>query len=253
MRYDCVNTSCLNLVEVYMNIKRPSLFILLLSLVSYTGLHAQIAIGAKAGYNFNSFRGNKEYEVVPGFTVGGFAKYPVLDFLTARAELLYVQQGARLEQYYVSQPELLHRRSRVTFHSIQVPVMAEFGLPSLGEEAVQPKLMLGGFYSFNVMARENYESVTKISGFAPMEDRHASNVTSLFQQNQFGLVGAIAAEVKAFGFPVALEFRYQYNLNPISTASNRNHFSLVNTHKRWGKDLYLSTLTFNVSVRLMYL
>lgn len=230
-------------------------FPLSLLLIFGASLHSvgQIAIGAKAGYNFNSFRANKEYDVVPGFTVGGVAKYPVFDFLTARGELLYVQQAANIEDYYVLPGELYHSGSRVTFHTIQIPLIAEFGLPSLSEEAIQPKLLLGGFYSYNIKARESYESVLTVTGYEQQRFESHSNLTSNFKRHQYGIVGALAAEIEAFGFPVSLEFRYQMNLNPISVDGSQNFYNLSATHERWGNKLYLSTLSFNVAVRLIYL
>src|SRR5687767_7856727 len=86
---------------------------------------AQFAVGAKAGWNLNSFRGNElkgSYEAVPGFNAGAFVKYPVLSFLTARAEVLYMQQGGNIYDYTVMS-ELNRRRARVAFHNVQIPLM----------------------------------------------------------------------------------------------------------------------------------
>jgi hypothetical protein len=123
----------------------------------------------------------------------------------------------------------------------------------LSEEALQPKLMLGGFYSLNMKAHENFINVMNVSGYPEQKSEGGADLSSLFRKNQFGIIGAVAAEVKILTYPVSFEFRYQYNLNPISKAANRYHYALAKTHDRWGNDLYLSTLSFNVAVRLLYL
>jgi hypothetical protein len=232
---------------------KPYPLILLLTLLFFTCTSAlsQISVGAKAGYNFNSIRGDKEYDVVPGFAVGGFAKYPITDFLMARAEVLYFQQAANLIDYYVLPGELYHSRARVTFHNIQIPILAEFGLPSLSEENLKPKLLIGGFYSYTLSAKENYNNIITVDGYETISYKGSTDVTSLFNRSQYGLQAAIVAEMKAFGYPVSMEFRYQYNLNPFSEGDNANQYNLSATHEYWGDKLYLSTLSFNIGVKLI--
>jgi hypothetical protein len=211
---------------------------------------AQITGGAKAGINFNSFRGNNRYDVVPGLNVGGFAKMPVTDYLKLRGELLYFQQGANLMDYPVLQPDLYHSDATVRFHQVQIPVLAELGIPALSEESIQPKLLVGGFYSYTVSARERYTNVAKVGGYKPVEYLGYSTLDSYFDRSQFGITAGIAGEVKVFSYPVSLEFRYQYNFNRINKPDIQSAYRLSNTFKEWGSNLYLATLSFNVSVTL---
>lgn len=220
-------------------------------LTTYIPVWSQIQIGAKAGYNFSSIRGVKEYDVVPSFNLGGFAKYKVTDFLHARAELLYFQQAANLEDYFVLPGELFRSKTRLTFHNIQIPLLAELGLPSLAEEPLQPKLLIGPFFGYTLYAREHYNNNVTVTGYDKIQYSGNDNVTSIFKRSQYGLQAAIVAELEAFGFPVTMEFRYQYNLNPFSEGDNANRYNLSATHERWGDKLYLSTLSFNIGVKLM--
>lgn len=229
---------------------KSHLLITILVLSTYFPVWSQIQAGAKIGYNFNSIRGVKEYDVVPSYNIGGFAKYKVTDFLHARAELLYFQQAANLEDYFVLPGELFRSKARVTFHNIQVPILAEFGLPSLADEPLQPKILIGGFFSYTLYAREHFNNIVTVTGYEKMGYKGTSNVTSIFNRSQYGLQAAVVAEVQAFGFPVTMEFRYQYNLNPFSEGDNANRFNLSATHERWGDEMYLSTLSFNIGVKL---
>jgi hypothetical protein len=214
---------------------------------------AQIAVGPKAGINFNSFRNSATYknhfDVVPGFNVGGFAKYPVLDFLSARAEILYFQQGANIYDYAVVN-ELYRKDARVRFHNVAIPVLAEFGIPSLKEDAIQPKLLLGGFYSYTFYTRESYTNVAKIAGRPSVEYDGYSETQNQYKRSQFGLIGAIAADLKMFGKPVSLEFRYQYNIPRLNNAGTQNDINLKPTTSKWGNDLHIHTLSINVGVTL---
>jgi hypothetical protein len=213
-------------------------------------LSAQTSFGPTVSYNFNSFRGNSAFEVTPGFGVGGFFKHQLTDFLAPKVELAYFQQGAYLQDYAVSAPELTRNRSRVTFHSIHVPLLLELSLPTLRDEPIRPKLSLGGFYNFIFNAEERYFNSIRVAGYPRVESFGRSNVTRQFEQMQYGLIGALGGEIKLFSLPVSLEFRYLYNLNPISKSGTRNDVNLRNTFTEWGDQLYLGTVSFNVQVTL---
>ena len=212
---------------------------------------AQIAVGAKAGANINSFRGNNEYDAVPGFNAGAFAKYPVTDFLKARVEVLYFKQGANLYDYVVLSPELKRSMSRVAFHNIQIPLIAELGIPSLSEDKIQPKLIVGGFYSYTMLARESYNNVVSIYGYDDMSYSGHTDLSDKFKKSQAGLLAGLSADVTLFGKPVSLEFRYHYNLNAVNVGT-QNDFNFIRTHQKLGSDLNLATLSFNVAVTLSY-
>ena len=213
---------------------------------------AQFTVGAKGGINLNSFRGNDEYDVVPGFNGGFILKHPLLPFLSGRVEALYMQQGANLIDYPVLLPDLRRSRSRVAFHSAQVPVLLEFGLPSLKEDNLQPKVLVGGFYSYTVYARETYNNVIAVSGYGKVDYDGYSDVTSLFERQQYGFIGAIAADVKVRSVPISIEFRYQYNLDRVNKPETVELPNLRLTHQKWGDNLNLSTLSINVAATLFY-
>lgn len=216
---------------------------------------AQFSVGAKGGINFNSFRGDQAreaYEPVPGFNGGVFIKHPLFSFLTVRAEALYFKQGGNIHDYVVMYPDLKRRHARVAFHNLQIPVFAEFGLPSLGEDNLQPKLLLGFFYSQTFSARESYVNVAHVDGYKDLEYNGFSDVNSLYNNIQYGLVAAIAAEMKIFSKPVSIEFRYNYNLNQVNRPGTKQLYNMEATHDKWGDDLYLSTLSINVGVTLFY-
>lgn len=216
---------------------------------------AQIAVGPKAGVNFNSFRKSKSFrnyfDPVAGFNLGAFAKYPVTDFLKARAEVLYFQQGGNIYDYRVIS-EMYRSGAKVTFHNFEIPVLAELGIPSLNEDPLQPKLLLGACYSYTVYARESFTNIVKISGRDKIEYDGFLNAQNQYNRGQIGLIAGIAAEMKMFKVPVALEFRYQSNLNRANKPGTQNSYNLQNTTNKWGSELKLHTLSINVAATLFY-
>ncbi|HZY83062.1 MAG TPA: porin family protein [Cyclobacteriaceae bacterium] len=232
--------------------KKPLPLLLFLFVVVFQA-HAQIAVGPKAGINWNSFRGNKAFDVVPGFNVGAFGKYTVLPFLTARAEVLYNQQGANLTDYVVMPYELSHHSAKVVFHQVQIPVMAEFGLPSLADEALQPKISLGAFYAWNFYSRERWVNVAQVYYYPPVEYKGHENVTDQWKRSQYGLIGALGADIKVMSYPVHLEFRYTHNLPSITKPGMTTRYNLKDTFEEWDDNhLRLGTVSFNVAVTLQY-
>lgn len=220
--------------------------------VSFTSF-AQLFVGPKGGVNFNSFRQSKYYknhfDVLPGFNAGVFARYPVLPFLSARVEALYMQQGARMYEYDLLS-DLRRTNVQLRFHDVAIPVLAEFGLPSLSEDILQPKLLLGGFYSYTIYARESYTNIVKLEGRPAVSWEGHTNVQSQYDASQYGIIGALAAELKLFSRPVSIEFRYQYNLNRANKPGTQNDYNLKATAKKWGDELLLHTLSINIGATL---
>ncbi len=216
---------------------------------------SQIAVGAKGGINFNSFRKSEtfrnHFDAIPGFNLGAYGKYPVLPFLTARAEVLYFQQGGNLYDYRMA-AELYHSDAKIKFHNVEIPLLAELSLPSLSEDPLQPKLLLGGFYSYSIYTRESYTSIITVSGYPTLTGDGYRNSQSQYYRSQAGLIAGLAAEMKVFNYPVSLEFRYQYNLNTQNKPGTQYDYDLKNTTGRWGNDLKLHTLSINIGVTLFY-
>jgi hypothetical protein len=216
---------------------------------------AQIAVGPKAGVNFNSFRKSKSFrnyfDPIGGFNIGAFAKYPVTDFLKARAEILYFQQGGNIYDYRVIS-EMYRSGAKVKFHNLEIPVLAELGIPSLNEDPLQPKLLLGACYSYTMYARESFTNIVKISGRDEIEYDGFLNAQNQYNRGQIGLIAGIGAEMKMFNVPVSLEFRYQSNLNRANKPGTQNSYNLQNTTSKWGSELKLHTLSINVAATLFY-
>jgi hypothetical protein len=229
--------------------------ILALTAIIVVPASAQIAVGPKAGVNFNSFRQSKSFrnyfDPIGGFNFGGFAKYPITNFLKARVEVLYFQQGGNIYDYRVIS-EMYRSDAKVKFHNVEIPFLVELGLPSLNEDPLQPKLLLGGFYSTSLYSKESFTNIVKVSGREKIEYDGFLNVKDQYNRSQYGIVGGIGAEMKIFKYPVSLEFRYQYNLNRANKPGTQNSYNLQNTTDKWGNELKLHTLSINVGVTMFY-
>jgi hypothetical protein len=231
------------------------LFVALLAITFSPSTNAQIAVGPKLGANINSFRKSETFrnyfDPIPGFNVGAFAKYPVMDFLNARVELLYFQQGGNIYDYKVIN-ELSRSNAKVRFHNFEIPVLAELGLPSLKEDPLQPKILLGACYSYTVYTRESFTNIVKVSGRDKIQYDGFLNSQGQYNRGQIGLIAGLAAEMKMFNVPVTLEFRYQYNVNRANKPGTQNSYNLQNTTDKWGDQLKLHTLSINVAATLFY-
>lgn len=185
---------------------------------------------------------------VLGFNAGGYAKYQVLSFLTARAELLYFQQGGTIENYYALYPSVQHKSVKLTQHTLQIPIVAELGVPGMEENNIQPKLMLGGYYGFTMSSWESFDKVST-SQYETVTEKSGANVSSSFVYNQAGFLVGIGADMKMGDKELSFEFRYNQNLNII----NDNSAALTHlnsTLNNYQGDLRASTFSFNVGMTL---
>lgn len=185
---------------------------------------------------------------VLGFNAGGYARYQVLSFLTARAEVIYFQQGGTIENYYALYPSVQHKNVKLTQHTLQIPLVVELGVPGMEESNIQPKLMLGGFYGFTMASRESYDKVSA-SQYEKVTEKAGSDVSSSFVYNQGGFLVGLGADIKMGDKDVSLEFRYNQNLN-ILNESGAALTHLHSTLKNYEGDLRSSTFSFNVGMTI---
>jgi hypothetical protein len=92
----------------------------------------------------------------------------------------------------------------------------------------------------------------QVGGYDPVEYKGTSDVSGDFYRNQFGLVAGIAAEMNIKTYPVSIEFRYHYNLNPVNRPDTSTKYYLKNTTEVWGDNLKIATLSLSVAVTLTY-
>src|SRR5690606_27689929 len=169
--------------------------------------YSQLSVGVRGGVNITSFTGKEPFDPFPGYDAGLVLQYPLASFLTARAELLYVQQGTLLADYFLAGDMIERTGVRVAFHNAHVPVLLEFGIPALKESGVRPKLLFGGFYGYTIQAQEHYNTVIQLSGLGSVQYAGNSDFTSFIDQHQYGFVGALAFDVKMGGRYVSIETR----------------------------------------------
>lgn len=207
---------------------------------------------AKTATNVNKSNIDQRYYrsdiSVIGFNAGGYARYQILSFLNARAELLYFQQGGTIENYYSLYPSVQHKNVKLTQHMLQIPLVAELGIPGMEESPIQPKLLLGGYYGFTMSSRESYDKVST-SQYETVTEKSGSNVSSSFVYSQAGFLVGIGADMKMGDKDLSFEFRYNQNLN-ILNESGAALTHLNSTLKNYQGDLRSSTFSFNVGMTL---
>jgi hypothetical protein len=185
---------------------------------------------------------------VLGFNAGGYAKYQVLSFLIARAELLYFQQGGTVENYYALYPTVQHKNVKLTQHTLQIPIMAEIGIPGWEENAIQPKLHLGGYYGLTMASRESFDKESK-SKYEKVMVHSSTDVSGSYVYNQAGFLVGVGADFKMADKDLSFEFRYNQNLTIINE-SGAALTHLNSTLSNYQGNLRTSTFSFNVGMTI---
>jgi len=217
--------------------------------------NAQIDIGAKLGVNINQFN---QPGTVFGFNGGAFARYPVLDFLSVRAEVLYMQQGGARTPYTRSfssgssgtdgtVSSIDYSNRYVNLNNLEIPVLIEITHPDFADEAIKPKLILGVAYGFLLSAKESAErKYTFTSGpttsltFSDGRD----DVRSNYAHNQIGLIAGVAIDYKIGDRTFTTEVRYRRSLTQL------NLLNTIDQVPGQVGNLYSTTLSINFAMTL---
>ena len=135
---------------------------------------------------------------------------------------------------------------KLTQHTLQIPLMAEIGIPGMEENAVQPKLFAGGYYGFTIASRESFDKVST-SRYEKNIARSSADVSGSYVYSQVGFLIGVGADLKMGSKDLSLEFRYNQNLTIINE-SGAALTHLNSTLKNYQGNLRTSTFSFNVGM-----
>jgi hypothetical protein len=244
-------------------------------LITMSTTSAQIIIGAKLGANMNQFT---QPGTTVGLNVGAYGSYTISPVVTVKLEPHYSQEGGARPDYSRDYSQISDNiqavhfiNPSVLFHNVQIPLLVELSLPEFSEEAIRPKLILGGSYGVVIAATEMHTkrfefipdngSSSSSSSSDPLVDEDPAaidvaylreNVTDNYAKNQWSLWAGMGLDFKSGERSFSFDIRYRQginNLNLMRFASPGNSSGTIGVPGTGG-ELYSSSLSFNFSMSL---
>ena len=224
--------------------------------------YGQITLGAKTGVNINQF---SQPGTTIGVNVGIYGSYPVTPFLTVKLEPQYSQEGGGRPDYTRDYSQISDNvtsitfvNPSVTFHNVQVPLLLEFTLPEFQDEAMVPKLILGGSYGLMVSAMEEHtkryyyqDNTLPIpsggSSYTQIDVGYQrENVIDNYARNQWSLIFGMGMQYKVAERTFMFDLRYRQGMNNL----NMLRFASPTFVPGTGGNLRSSTLSLNFSMSI---
>lgn len=156
-----------------------------------------------------------------GFTLGGVVEYSLSNNFSVQTEPAYMQQGGKFVRFVddtrFGNDETLFSKyvsnSNITIHSIDLPVLAKYKLPKVGE--FQPNVVGGVSVGYTLFASDAFErTYTFDQTFSTINGNQI--VTSQYEKFQVGLSGGVGGEVGIGGSKrLLIDLRYRYGVTPV--------------------------------------
>jgi hypothetical protein len=174
---------------------------MLMLLVGASDSYALLRVGLKAGVNLanvDAANSDKKYSVKPGFSAGVMAEVPMSPggLMAARAELLYVQKGAKSET--TENNQTVNGTLK-----IEELVFAPFLVFYLPAPKIKPFLEGGPELGLNTLAKSKDDSLTKNIGYQ-------------WKKNNFSLNLGAGILIPAGGGDWILDARYNLGLSDLT-------------------------------------
>jgi hypothetical protein len=148
--------------------RKPLVWSLAVALTLSTVSGAQSpAFGVRGGLNAATFGGRRvvdsDYRL--GFTVGGYAAFPITSTLAIQPEINFSQRGAKRAAYDYSDmpadgdapPMGAYVNAKTTLDYLEIPLLLRLG-PSLAGSAIRPIFFVGPTVEFLLHASEVYDT-----------------------------------------------------------------------------------------------
>lgn len=208
-----------------------------------------IGFGFKAGAVMSEL--SSSYHTGPrlGFTVGGFGSYQINDMLAVQAELAYFQSGGSYLQFkdesrFGGSSDFFNKHVKdasVVLHNIYLPVQASitpFSNPAF------PKFLIGPYVSYNLAARETYQTTGQINGNVFVTTSGESVVSDQYKNFQFGAVAGLQFDIPTEGsFDLVIGAAYKYGITPVKESFSYIDFVEVT------EDVTSNAFSFTVGVK----
>ena len=203
------------------------------------GFLSDLTYGGKLGLTSSGFykgflEGRPHTGSVTGLMVGGFASYPVANFLDVSAELLYMQQGGTRVEWKQSlvNDSKIAITGNVKLHNVEFPVLLRATMPGL-IPGIKPQLVVGPSIGYNVAAMQSQDVTYFIEEWSDgqeglqadqfsVTDSGRENVRSEYQSMQYGLNVGLGAEIPLEAFTLVFDARYRYGINPVNNSYDAN-------------------------------
>jgi opacity protein-like surface antigen len=180
---------------------------------SSVGLRYGVRIGATVS-NFSNAQPHTSSKL--GFTIGAVVEYGLSDKFSVQTEPAYMQQGGQYIRFtddtrFGSDDifAVSTTSSSVTAHYIDVPLLAKYKLPAIGN--FNPNIVLGGACGILIKASDSFERTYHYTQtYFTVSSKQ--NVTSDFEMLQVGLTAGLGGEVSLGSKRLLIDVRYRYGL-----------------------------------------
>lgn len=168
----------------------------------------------------------------PGYSIGAFVQYDLLDNLGVSFEPVYAIKGANnidpLIIYSQTSPLLWNSATEtpieykshdLSYSVIEMPILAQFKL-EMGSMGL--RVFVGPTMDFILNATHHYviEDETLPSDFS-RDIELAADVTDRFAYYDFGVIGGVGFDIEADPIDIRVDLKYRYGLTNLNKVSNK--------------------------------
>ncbi|MEJ0055874.1 MAG: porin family protein [Bacteroidota bacterium] len=201
--------------------------------------------GARAGFVTSTFSHEQPamgYKI--GFTVAAIVNYGISDKFSVQAEPAYLHSV--FTRYYddtrfgdTSPFANYSTTDNITLHNIDLPVLAKYYLPKLGE--FQPNIVLGPAVSYTINADDHFTKTYNLQQVFSSATGYKF-VTSEYEKFSVGATAGIGGEVSLGGKRLLIDLRYRYGITPVKKGFSYIDLSGVQ------KDLRTHSIYFSLGI-----
>jgi hypothetical protein len=207
-----------------------------------------LRFGVRVGGSISSFGKTQPYtSEKAGLTAGLVVEYSLSEKFSVQTEPAYLQQGGQYVRFSDNTRfgdannifAVYTTASKVTAHYVDLPLMAKYKLPVIGN--FSPNIVLGGSAGYLIDATDKFERTYSYEQTFFTVHRSES-ISSEFEKFQFGAVAGLGGEVSLGSKRLLIDFRYRYGV----TAAKKS-FSYIDLYAVRG-DLRTNSFYFTVGL-----
>ena len=185
----------------------------------------KFTFGPKLGLNVGKFLTSRRLTDPSshlGLTIGGFARYRLLDWLSVQGELHYNQLAStnlpisKVVNRLISQttPAINSSSSDIMCHVIDIPLTVNFSLIELGGN-IRPRFFVGPNFSLIMASYADTYVNRQVTSELAVTTNSMFNVSDEFEPFEMGAVAGLGLDFQSKKFLYTVDFRYRAGFSDI--------------------------------------
>lgn len=213
--------------------KKSTILLVVCFAFNQINLNAQdIKFGLKGSFLGSSFSSSDDgiYSYRPGYSIGGYFQYTIIEMLGVSVEPAFAKKGANEFDannlydpyspiFYDGTTAIEYKRHDISVSVVELPVLCHFNLNIGGDNRI--RLFAGPSIDFITKATHYKTRANPLASDSSEEIKSSSEITERFPYVDYGMQAGVGFDMDLEPVGISIELKYRYGFSDVNNVKGK--------------------------------